>query len=161
MSPLEIATRLSKKKRETIQPLVISFIIRSLFILPSCRNRHRTHRSVTFYFTVLSEPSQDSSLMTKKNISVLNCIICFYSININTFYLIFIEFTSRFAGKVYPYARIKQRKYRKSPENLTKSVRSSGLFFLPGGKHGRNVAAGQPAEKPTGTAPNPCEVASA
>ena len=43
----------------------------------------------------------------------------------------FIEFTSRFAGKVYPYARIKQRKYRKSPENLTKSVRFSGLFFLP------------------------------
>ena len=45
--------------------------------------------------------------------------------------LIFIEFTSRFAGKVYPYARIKQRKYRKSPEGLTKSVRFSGLFFLP------------------------------
>ena len=42
----------------------------------------------------------------------------------------FIEFTSRFAGKVYPYARIKQRKYRKSPEGLTKSVRFSGLFFL-------------------------------
>ena len=47
-------------------------------------------------------------------------------------YLIFIEFTSRFAGKVYPYARIKQRKYRKSPEDLTKSVRFSGLFFLSG-----------------------------
>jgi hypothetical protein len=45
--------------------------------------------------------------------------------------LIFIEFTSRFAGKVYPYARIEQRKYRKSPEGLTKSVRFSGLFFLP------------------------------
>jgi hypothetical protein len=43
----------------------------------------------------------------------------------------FIEFTSKFAGKVYPYARIKQRKYIKSPENLTKSVRLSGLFFLP------------------------------
>ena len=43
-----------------------------------------------------------------------------------------IEFTSRFAGKVYPYARIEQRKYVKSPEGLTKSVRSSGLFFLPG-----------------------------
>ena len=42
----------------------------------------------------------------------------------------FIEFTSRFAGKVYPYTRIKQRKYRKSPEGLTKSVRFSGLFFL-------------------------------
>ena len=41
-----------------------------------------------------------------------------------------IEFTSRFAGKVYPYARIEQRKYVKSPEGLTKSVRSSGLFFL-------------------------------
>ena len=47
-------------------------------------------------------------------------------------YLNFIEFTSKFAGKVYPYARIKQRKYIKSPENLTKSVRPSGLFFLPG-----------------------------
>ena len=46
-------------------------------------------------------------------------------------YLNFIEFTSKFAGKVYPYARIKQRKYIKSPENLTKSVRLSGLFFLP------------------------------
>ena len=45
-------------------------------------------------------------------------------------YLIFIEFTSRFAGKVYPHARIEQRKYIKSPEDLTKSVRSSGLFFL-------------------------------
>jgi len=45
--------------------------------------------------------------------------------------LIFIEFTSKFAGKVYPYARIEQRKYRKSPEDLTKSVRFSGLFFLP------------------------------
>ena len=45
--------------------------------------------------------------------------------------MIFIEFTSRFAGKVYPYAQIKQRKYRKSPEGLTKSVRFSGLFFLP------------------------------
>ena len=43
----------------------------------------------------------------------------------------FIEFTSRFAGKVYPYTRIKQRKYIKSPEGLTKSVRFSGLFFLP------------------------------
>ena len=28
-------------------------------------------------------------------------------------------------------------------------------------KHGRSVATGQPAEKPTGTAPNPCEAASA
>ena len=47
------------------------------------------------------------------------------------YYLIFIEFASRYVGKVYPYARIKQRKYIKSPENLTKSVRLSGLFFLP------------------------------
>ena len=47
------------------------------------------------------------------------------------FWAVFIEFPSRFAGKVYPYARIKQRKYIKSPENLTKSVRLSGLFFLP------------------------------
>ena len=46
-------------------------------------------------------------------------------------YLNFIEFTSKFAGKVYPYARIKQRKYRKSPEDPTKSVRFSGLFFSP------------------------------
>ena len=29
------------------------------------------------------------------------------------------------------------------------------------GKHGRSVATGQPAEKPTGTAPNPCEAAGA
>ena len=28
-------------------------------------------------------------------------------------------------------------------------------------KHGRSVATGQPAEKPTGTAPIPCEAASA
>ena len=28
-------------------------------------------------------------------------------------------------------------------------------------KHGQSVATGQPAEKPTGTAPNPCEAASA
>ena len=28
-------------------------------------------------------------------------------------------------------------------------------------KHGRSVATGQPAEKPTGTAPNPCEAAGA
>ena len=32
---------------------------------------------------------------------------------------------------------------------------------LEGSKHGRSVATGQPAEKPTGTAPNPCEAASA
>ena len=43
-------------------PLAKSFIARSIFILPSCQNRHRTHHSVNFYFTVLSEPSQDSSL---------------------------------------------------------------------------------------------------
>ena len=34
-------------------------------------------------------------------------------------------------GKCTPHARIKQRKYKKSPEGLTKSVRFSGLFFLP------------------------------
>ena len=34
--------------------------------------------------------------------------------------------------KPYPYARIKQRKYIMSPEDLTKSVRFSGLFFLLG-----------------------------
>ena len=28
-------------------------------------------------------------------------------------------------------------------------------------KHGRSVATGQPAEKPTGTTPNPCEAAGA
>ena len=27
-----------------------------------------------------------------------------------------------------------------------------------GSKHGQGVATGQPAEKPTGTAPNPCEL---
>lgn len=37
----------------------------------------------------------------------------------------------------------------------------SSLGALEGSKHGRSVAAGQPAEKPTGTAPNPCEAASA
>ena len=44
-----------EKTRDLQKPLVInSFIIRSVFILPSCQNRHRTHRSVNFYFTVLS-----------------------------------------------------------------------------------------------------------
>ena len=52
------------------RPLVNYFITRSFFILPSCQNRHRTHHSVIFYFTVLSEPSQDSSLM-KKNFPFL------------------------------------------------------------------------------------------
>ena len=80
-----MATRLSKKKRETFQPLVRNFIIRSFFILPSCQNRHRTHHSVIFYFTVLSEPSQDSSFMMKKNISALNHIICTSNKNINIF----------------------------------------------------------------------------
>ena len=32
---------------------------------------------------------------------------------------------------------------------------------LEGSKHGQSVATGQPAEKPTGTAPNPCEAAGA
>ena len=35
------------------------------------------------------------------------------------------------------------------------------LGALQESKHGRSVATGQPAEKPTGTAPNPCEAASA
>ena len=39
------STRLSKKKRETF-----------------AASRNQLHHSVTFYFTVLSEPSQDSSL---------------------------------------------------------------------------------------------------
>ena len=46
--------------------------------------------------------------------------------------MIFNEFTSKFAGKVYPYARIEQRKYIKSPEGLTeigKALRA--LFSLP------------------------------
>ena len=38
---------------------------------------------------------------------------------------------------------------------------SSSLRSLEGSKHGRSVATGQPAEKPTGTAPNPCEAAGA
>ena len=33
--------------------------------------------------------------------------------------------------------------------------------YIYNAKHGRSVATGQPAEKPTGTAPNPCEAASA
>ena len=37
----------------------------------------------------------------------------------------------------------------------------SSLGALEGSKHGRSVATGQPAEKPTGTAPDPCEAASA
>ena len=46
------------------------------------------------------------------------------------------------------------------PERPSPSSPSS-LGALEGSKHGRSVATGQPAEKPTGTAPNPCEVASA
>jgi len=45
--------------------------------------------------------------------------------------LIFIEFTSRFAGKVYPYARIKQRKYIKSPEGLTEIGKVLRALFSP------------------------------
>ena len=45
--------------------------------------------------------------------------------------MIFIEFTSRFAGKVYPYARIKQRKYRKSPEGLTEIGKALRALFSP------------------------------
>ena len=41
------------------------------------------------------------------------------------------------------------------------SSSSSSLRSLEGSKHGRSVATGQPAEKPTGTAPNPCESAGA
>ena len=46
------------------------------------------------------------------------------------------------------------------PERPSPSSPSS-LGALEGSKHGRSVATGQPAEKPTGTAPNPCEAASA
>ena len=46
------------------------------------------------------------------------------------------------------------------PESPSPSSPSS-LGALEGSKHGRSVATGQPAEKPTGTAPNPCEAASA
>ena len=46
------------------------------------------------------------------------------------------------------------------PERPSPSSPSS-LGALEGSKHGRSVAAGQPAEKPTGTTPNPCEAASA
>ena len=38
---------------------------------------------------------------------------------------------------------------------------ASSLRSLEGSKHGRSVATGQPAEKPTGPAPNPCEAAGA
>ena len=41
------------------------------------------------------------------------------------------------------------------------SSSASSLRSLEGSKHGRSVATGQPAEKPTGPAPNPCEAASA
>ena len=41
------------------------------------------------------------------------------------------------------------------------SSSASSLRSLEGSKHGRSVATGQPAEKPTGIAPNPCEVAGA
>ena len=46
------------------------------------------------------------------------------------------------------------------PERPSPSSPSS-LGALEGSKHGRSVATGQPAEKPTGTAPNPCEAAGA
>ena len=41
------------------------------------------------------------------------------------------------------------------------SSSASSLRSLEGSKHGRSVATWQPAERPTGTAPNPCEAASA
>ena len=41
------------------------------------------------------------------------------------------------------------------------SSSASSLRSLEGSKHGQSVATGQPAEKPTGTAPNPCEAAGA
>ena len=47
-----------------------------------------------------------------------------------------------------------------TPERPSPSSPSS-LGALERSKHGRSVATGQPAEKPTGTAPNPCEAASA
>ena len=46
------------------------------------------------------------------------------------------------------------------PERPSPSLPSS-LGALEGSKHGRSVATGHPAEKPTGTAPNPCEATSA
>ena len=46
------------------------------------------------------------------------------------------------------------------PERPSPSSPSS-LGALEGSKHGRSVATGQPAEKPTGPAPNPCEAAGA
>ena len=46
------------------------------------------------------------------------------------------------------------------PERPSPSSPSS-LRSLEGSKHGQSVATGQPAEKPTGTAPNPCEAAGA
>ena len=45
--------------------------------------------------------------------------------------MIFNEFTSKFAGKVYPYARIKQRKYIKSPEGLTEIGKVLRALFSP------------------------------
>ena len=46
------------------------------------------------------------------------------------------------------------------PERPSPSSPSS-LGALEGSKHGQGVATGQPAEKPTGTAPNPCEATGA
>ena len=86
-------------KREALTPLVKYFIIRSFFILPSCQNRHRTssfgqflfyrpvgtvtglHRSVSFYFTVLSEPSQDFIFDEEEHL----CSYIHSSIKINKF----------------------------------------------------------------------------
>ena len=45
--------------------------------------------------------------------------------------MIFIEFTSKFAGKVYLHARIKQRKYIKSPEDLTEIGKVLRALFSP------------------------------
>ena len=47
----EISAWLSRVKetRDFYKPLVISFITRSIFILPSCQNRHRTHHKILPY----------------------------------------------------------------------------------------------------------------
>ena len=51
-----------------------------------------------------------------------------------------------------------------TPRDISQTASSASLASrrsLEGSKHGRSVATGQPAEKPTGPATNPCEVAGA
>ena len=55
------------------------------------------------------------------------------------YYLIFIEFTSKNCGESVPSRPDRTEIIYKSPEDLTKSVRFSGLFFLPRKVHSRGL----------------------